>query len=130
MAEAAASFADLADALFALSPEIRYLALGCGQEVQLRERPGLSDSSSSESDRYEELFVNPALLTLARQRGELDCGGLNYLVVAYGSFFQLILPRDGAHASVAIAREADPIALVRPIRDLLERHGDPFSFLP
>ena len=32
--------------------------------------------------------MNPTLLTLARQRGGIDCGGLDDLVVAYGSFFQ------------------------------------------
>jgi hypothetical protein len=111
-------FADLADELFALSPHIRYLALGRGQDVQLRERPGLTDSSSSESDRFEELFVNPTLLTLVRQRGELDCGGVA-VVVAYGAFFQLIFPLDGFHASVAVSLEADPVALVGPIRQFL-----------
>lgn len=123
MAEASPTFADLAEELFTLSPHIRYLALGRGQDVQLRERTALSASSSPESDRYEELFVNPPLLTLLRQRGELDCGGLDYVIVAYGSFFQLIFPLDGFHASVAIARDADPVALVRPIRDFLNLHA-------
>lgn len=117
------SFNELAEGLFALSSDIRYVALGRGQEVQLRERPGLSDASGSESDRYEELFVNPALVTLARQRGELDCGGLDYLIVAYGSFYQLIFPLDGWHASIAITRTGDPIPLVDPIRRLLRQIG-------
>lgn len=51
------------------------MARGRGQDVELRERPDLADASSSESDRYEELLVNPTLITLARQRGEIDCGG-------------------------------------------------------
>jgi hypothetical protein len=104
------------DALFAVSPAIRYVAVGRGQDVQLRERPDLADASSSESDRYEELLVNPALITLARQRGEIDCGGLDYLIVAYGSFFQLVLPVDGGHVSVAIERTQSPTELVEPIR--------------
>ena len=49
----------LSDALFTLSPLVRYVALLRGQELQLRERPGLSDASASETDRYEELLVNP-----------------------------------------------------------------------
>jgi hypothetical protein len=107
------------DAIFAVSPAIRYVAVGRGQDVQLQERPGLADASSSESDRYEELLVNPTLITLARQRGEIDCGGLDYLVVAYGSFFQLVLPIDGGHVSVAIERSESPTALVEPIREAL-----------
>jgi hypothetical protein len=104
------------DAVFAVSPAIRYVAVGRGQDVQLRERPDLADASSSESDRYEELLVNPTLITLARQRGEIDCGGLDYLIVAYGSFFQLVLPVDGGHVSVAIERTQTPTDLVVPIR--------------
>jgi hypothetical protein len=65
----------LTQALFALSPAVRYIALARGQDVSLQERPGLRDPS----DRYEELLVNPTLLTLARQRGGIDCGGLDYL---------------------------------------------------
>jgi hypothetical protein len=104
------------DAVFAVSPAIRYVAVGRGQDVQLRERPDLADASSSESDRYEELLVNPTLITLARQRGEIDCGGLDYLIVAYGNFFQLVLPVEGGHVSVAIERSQSPTELVEPIR--------------
>jgi hypothetical protein len=116
-------FTTLCRALFALSPAIRYVALARGQDVQLQERPGLDHASSSESDRYEELLVNPTLLTLARQRGEIDCGGLDYLVVAYGSFFQLVLPFDGGHVSVAVERSDSPIELVDAIRTALRSAG-------
>jgi hypothetical protein len=114
-----AVFPALARSLFALSPGVRYVALARGQDVQLQERPGLDQASSSESDRYEELLVNPTLLTLARQRGEIDCGGLDYLVVAYGAFFQLVLPFDGGHVSVAVERSESPTELVEPIRAAL-----------
>lgn len=73
---------DLAAEIFALGPFVRYVAMGRRQDVHTLERAGLSDASDSVSDRFEELFINPALITLARQRGELDCGGLRYLVVA------------------------------------------------
>ena len=33
------------DAIFAVSPAIRYVAIGRGQDVQLRERPDLADAS-------------------------------------------------------------------------------------
>jgi hypothetical protein len=110
------TFDQLTEALFALSPAIRYVARGRGQEVQLRERAGLADASSSESDRYEELLVNPTLITLARQRGDIDCGGLDFLLVAYGSFFQLVLPVEDGHVSVAVEPTHPPLDLVEPIR--------------
>jgi hypothetical protein len=116
-------FDALAQAVFAVSPAVRYVALGRGQEVELRERADLEDASSGESDRYEELLVNPTLLTLARQRGEIDCGGLDYLVVAYGSFFQLVMPIDGGHVSVAIERSETPTDLVEPIRTAVRSAG-------
>jgi hypothetical protein len=74
-------FDALAQAVFAVSPAVRYVALARGQDIRLRERSGLADASSSESDRYEELLVNPTLLTLARRSGDIDCGRLDYLVV-------------------------------------------------
>jgi hypothetical protein len=116
-------FEALADAVFAVSPAIRYVALGRGQDVRLKERADLAGASSSESDRYEELLVNPTLLTLARQRGEIDCGGLDYLIVAYGSFFQLVLPLADGHLSVAIERSQAPTDLVEPIRAALRDQG-------
>jgi hypothetical protein len=36
------------------------------------ERPDLANASASESDKYEELIVNPAVLTLVRQRGNIE----------------------------------------------------------
>jgi hypothetical protein len=102
---------------------VRYVALGRGQDVRLTERPGLDHASSGESDRFEELLVNPALVTLARQRGDIDCGGLDYLVVAYGSFFQLVMPVDGGHVSLAIERDRSPVDLVDPIRSALRSVG-------
>jgi hypothetical protein len=67
--------------IFALGAHVRYVAVAEGQDVAMCEREGLGGASSSDSDRYEELLVNPTLIGLARQRGEIDCGGLDYLVV-------------------------------------------------
>lgn len=113
----------LAAQIFALSDDIRYVAFGHGQQIWLGERDGLSDASSSETDRFEELLVNPTLLKLATQRGDIDCGGLRYLVVGYGHFLQLVLPRGDGHVSVAFQPHADPADFVGPIEDVLTRHG-------
>jgi hypothetical protein len=71
------------DAVFGVSPAMRYVAVARGQRVTMRERQGLSAGSAAESDRYEELLVNPALLVLTRQRGDIDYGGLRFLLVRF-----------------------------------------------
>ena len=110
----------LHDAIFALDPHVRYVAFASGQTVDARQRGGLSDASSAESDFYEELLVNPTLLTLARQRGELDCGGLRHVIVGYGNFNQVMMftPDDG-HVSVCVGLEGDPGAVARMVAELL-----------
>ncbi|MCQ8181306.1 hypothetical protein NP603_09305 [Methylomonas sp. SURF-1] len=99
------------DSIFRLSESIRYVAVYRNGQLRSKSRTGLSGASSSESDRYEELLVNPALLKLASQRGNIDCGGLDYLVVRYGNFFQFVLPTEWGHVSVCIEPDAEPIRI-------------------
>jgi len=112
-------FDDIANGLFALTPDVRYVALRRRDELWLRQRPGLVDASAADSDRYEELLVNPTLLTLASARGDIDCGGLEYVVLRYGHFFQIVHPIAGGHVSVAVERSGDPVALVPRLRRVL-----------
>jgi hypothetical protein len=111
--------ARLIDAIFALSTQVRYVAVYRDQELVLRARPGLTGASAAESDRYEELLVNPTLLTLAGQRGAIDCGGLEFLVIRYGNFFQVVRPVSGGHLSVAVEPDADPLVINAKIGQLL-----------
>jgi hypothetical protein len=113
----------LFDSLFAISGAIRYVALRLGDDLDMHQRAGISAASSSESDRYEELLVNPTLLTLAGQRGRIDCGGLEFILIRYGNFFQLVHPLKAGHISIAIEPEADPLSLVASIRQILVQHG-------
>jgi hypothetical protein len=116
---------DLYDDVFAISPDVRYVASGNGQDVQLRSRPDLRDASSSDSDRYEELLVNPTLLTLARQRGEIDCGGLRYLIVGYGHFNMLVIPDGGGHVAVCFELTANPADHLETILGVMANHSQP-----
>ena len=106
--------------VFALSPDIRYVALLHQGQLVSAMRPNLENASASESDKYEELLVNPTLLTLATRRGEIDCGGLDYLVLRYGSFFELVYPTATGHLSVGIEPHANPLALVPDVRVVAE----------
>jgi hypothetical protein len=111
----------LSDALFALSPKVRYVAVLRGKELELRERPGLSGASSSETDRYEELLVNPTVLTLLRRRGELDCGGLDHLWIRYGNFWTGLFPIEDGHVNVGLEPDSSPVELVPRIRAVLSQ---------
>lgn len=109
--------------LLDISPVVRYVAIYRRGELASASRADLAGASSPESDRYEELLVNPTLLTLARQRGDIDCGGLRYLVIRYGSFFVVVLPLDQGHVTVGIEPAADPLALVPAISDAVSGLG-------
>jgi hypothetical protein len=115
--------------IFNVSDEIRYVALYRDGELVSAARPGLEDASAAESDRYEELLVNPTLLTLTRQRGRIDCGGCNFVLIRYGNFFQFVTPVRGGHASVCIGPEAPVLSLVEKIYEVLgaEREKDIMS---
>ena len=116
---------DLRRAIFALGPHIRYVAFGDGQDVSTAQRDGLAGASAEGSDFFEELIVNPALLTLARQRGDLDCGGLRHVVVGYGNFHQVVMPvPDGpGHVSVCVELDADPGDVADRVAALLRSRG-------
>ena len=88
-------------------------------------RPDLRNASSSGSDRYEELLVNPTLLTLATQRGDIDCGGLRYLIIGYGHFHQLVVPAAGGHVSIAFELGASPVDYLQAILAVMAQHGQP-----
>jgi hypothetical protein len=111
----------LRDAIFSFGPHIRYVAFGEGQRIETAQRDGIADPSDAGSDFFEELLVNPALLTLARQRGDLDCGGLRHLIVGYGNFDQVIVPTPSGHVSVCVERDADADGVARQVAALLEQ---------
>jgi hypothetical protein len=114
---------DLHEDVFSVSPNIRYVAVVQGQQVTMRSRPGLDNASSSYSDRYEELLVNPTLLTLATQRGNIDCGGLRYLIVGYGHFHQLVVPGASGHVSIAFELGSNPVDHLQAILRVLAHHS-------
>jgi hypothetical protein len=113
--------AALREAIFRIGPHIRYVASGEGQRVETAQRDGIAAASDAGSDFFEELLVNPTLLALARQRGDLDCGGLRHVIVGYGNFNQVVLPTPAGHVSVCVERDADAEAVARRVAELLEQ---------
>ena len=111
---------NIIDRIFAVSPTVRYVALYRGGTLTSQQRQDLSAASASESDAYEELLVNPTLLTLVKQRGNIDCGGAKFLVVAYGNFYQLVLALPDGHASVAFELSDNPLQHAATIAAICE----------
>lgn len=111
---------DTASAIFGLSPSIRYVAIYLNGELSLAQRSDLSNASESESDKYEELLVNPTILKLAGQRGDIDCGGMDHVIIAYGNFFQLVIPVIDGHVSVAFEKDCNPEDFAERIRALFK----------
>lgn len=87
--------------------DIRYIAIYKNEKLFSNQRLNTSNSSSSETDKYEELLVNPTLLKLATQRGNIDCGGLNYLIIGYGNFYQLVKSIKNGHISICVNKSSD-----------------------
>jgi len=111
------------DDLLSVSPKVRYVAVYRPGGLRSRERPGLAGASASASDRYEELIVNPTLLKLVQQRGDIDCGGARWVLIRYGNFFQLVCPVEDGHVSVALELDSDPILLVPALMQVLADRG-------
>ena len=106
--------------LFNNFEDIRYVAIYMDHELLSVQREASLDNSSETTDHYEELLVNPALITLARQRGNIDCGGLRFLIVGYGNFYQLIKEIKGGHISICLDKQSNLTTLPETIFSFLE----------
>src|SRR6476660_1418272 len=102
----------LKEKIFAVSKDIRYVAIYSDEKLISSERPGIENTSSSESDKYEELIVNPTLLKLVTQRGNIDCGRANWVLIRYGNFYEIVIPVAARHLSVGLELTADPLPVV------------------
>lgn len=102
-----------------ISDSIRYVAIYQDNNLESWQRADLNESSSSDSDKYEELLVNPTILKIAKQRGDIDCGGLDFVIIKYGSFFQLIREIKNGHISICIDKNENPISIEHEINNMI-----------
>ncbi len=110
---------EILKSVFATSDSVRYVALYRDGTLASDVKTGLKNASASDSDVYEELLVNPGVLTLLGQRGKIDCGGLDYVLIRYGSFFQLVIPISRGHLSVCIEPNDSVLSVVQDVVGLL-----------
>ncbi len=97
------------DQVFSVCSAIRYVAIYRDGKLSSQQRDDLSMPSQSDSDKYEEILVNPVILMLVKQRGNMDCGGARFVVVRYGNFYQLVIDLPNGHVSVCFELTANPL---------------------
>ncbi len=98
----------LAQKLFVLEPKIRYVAVNqAGNIIEMEQSPQHPSYNPHETDRLEELIVNPIVIDITRRRGNLDMKGMRYVVIRYGTQYQLIMPYKDGHLSIGIELEDD-----------------------
>lgn len=122
-AEGAVDLERLAEAIVEMSGAIRHATVSIGTRLVMKAVGDVAEASAAESDRYAELFVNPTILDLTRRRGEEGCGGLDHVVVRYGSFVELLVPAVRGHLSVRVEPEANPLLLLDDVRGTAGRFG-------
>ena len=106
----------IAQRIFRLDPAIRYVAWAePGRIIEMAQHPDHPSFNPSETDRMEELLLNPALLRMAELRGDLDLGGARWLVIRYGSLYQLVIRYGTGHASVGVELSGDPVAIAEKV---------------
>lgn len=106
----------LSTRLFRVEPKIRYVAINQeGKIVEMEQSPSHPSYNSSETDRMEELLVNPIVLDLAARRGNIDMDGIRYAIIRYGTQYQLLMPYDEGHLSIGVELQDDPVEIASKI---------------
>jgi hypothetical protein len=106
--------------LFDLDPNIRYVAINQrGLIVEMEQNPKWPSLNPTETDRMEELIVNPIILELTRRRGNLDMNGMRYVVVRYGTMYELIFPFKDGHLSIGVELDANPTDVAQNVAKCL-----------
>jgi len=102
--------------LFELDPNIRYVAINQrGLIVEMEQNPNRPSLNPTETDRMEELIVNPIVLEAARRRGNIDMKGIRYVLIRYGTMHQLIFPYKDGHLSIGIELTANPTEVAHKV---------------
>ncbi len=112
---------EVSQQVFAMAEEIRYVAVYYQGKLESVSTPTLSGSEWWESDKYEELIVNPTLITLLRQRGNINRGGIRRVMIEYGDLMQFVQPIQGGHISVGFEPGSDYARLLPKITRLLKQ---------
>ncbi len=115
----------LAPQIFAVDPRIRYVAVNrSGSIAEMEQAAAWPTANAPETDRMEELIVNPVVLEAVRRRGNLDLGGVRHVTIRYGALYQVIVPIENGHVSVGVDPSADVESIAEGIERALEAPSD------
>ncbi len=107
--------------LFKLEPKIRYVAVNQnGVIVEMEQSPQHPTYNPHETDQIEELIVNPIVLEITRRRGNIDMNGIRYVVIRYGTQYQLLMAYKEGHVSIGVELEDDPREIARKVAEYLK----------
>jgi hypothetical protein len=110
----------LTEKISLISDSIPYVSIYQDNNLESWQRTDLTEPSSSNSDKYEELLVNPTILKIAKQKGDIDCGGLDFAIIKHGIFFRLIREIKNGHVSICIDKTENPVVLESKIKNVIE----------
>lgn len=82
-----------------------------GLIVEMEQSPSHPTYNPHETDRMEELIVNPTVLELAARRGNIDMDGIRYVIIRYGTQYQLLMPYREGHLSIGVELADDPVEI-------------------
>jgi hypothetical protein len=85
----------------------------------MEQNPKRPSLNPTETDRMEELIVNPIILELTRRRGNLDMNGIRYVVIRYGTMYELIFPFREGHLSIGVELNANPTEVAQSVAKCL-----------
>jgi hypothetical protein len=106
----------IAEQLFRIEPKIRYVAVNqLGLIVEMAQSPAHPTYNSAETDRLEELIVNPIVLEITRRRGEIDIGASRFVIIRYGTLYQIVLPYGDGHVSLSVELSDEPVQIAERI---------------
>lgn len=109
----------ISSALFELDPGIRYVAVNQGGEiVEMEQR--LPSFNPVDTDRMEELLVNPTVLNITKRRGDLDLDGVRFVLIRYGLQYQAIFNYREGHVSVGIELGSNAVEVVERVMQQLD----------
>jgi hypothetical protein len=116
----------LASRLFAVDPHIRYVAVNrSGAITEMEQSAVWPTSNAPETDRMEELIVNPIVLEAVRRRGNLDLGGVRHVTIRYGAVYQVIVPIEDGHVSVGVDPSGDVEGVAAKVESALSTTSEP-----
>jgi len=75
----------------------------------------------SEPERF--LHRKKSRLTKNILSTHIDCGGVEYVIIRYGSFFEFVMPIKNGHVSVGIEPHSDIMEINSKIQNTVKASG-------